>query len=246
MKYMGSKARIAKHILPIILKDRKPDQWYVEPFVGGANMIDKVDGNRLGADLNPHLISALKLIRDAPETIPNLITEEDYAIAKATQLSGLDGFIGFAMSFGGKWFGGYRRDKAGTRGCIENMQTQTRRSKAAAIKQSALIKGVDLVAAGYLSIILPPQSIIYCDPPYANTTKYKDDFDHEEFWQWCREKVMEGHQVFISEYNAPDDFVCVWQQELNVSVAKSGKHKKAVEKLFVHESQLGDPDDFKN
>ena len=32
MKYMGSKARFTKEILPIILKDRKPEQWYVEPF----------------------------------------------------------------------------------------------------------------------------------------------------------------------------------------------------------------------
>ena len=52
MKYMGSKARIAKYILPIILKDRKPDQWYVEPFVGGCNTIDKVEGLRLGSDAN--------------------------------------------------------------------------------------------------------------------------------------------------------------------------------------------------
>lgn len=59
MKYMGSKARIAKHILPIILKDRKEDQWYVEPFVGGANMIDKVDGNRIGSDLNKPLVACL-------------------------------------------------------------------------------------------------------------------------------------------------------------------------------------------
>ena len=29
MKYMGSKSRIAKYILPIILKDRKPAQCYV-------------------------------------------------------------------------------------------------------------------------------------------------------------------------------------------------------------------------
>lgn len=36
MKYMGSKNRIAKEILPIILRDRKPNQWYVEPFVGGG------------------------------------------------------------------------------------------------------------------------------------------------------------------------------------------------------------------
>lgn len=49
MKYMGSKARIAKHILPVMLAYRKDDdQLWVEPFVGGGNIIDKVGGNRLG------------------------------------------------------------------------------------------------------------------------------------------------------------------------------------------------------
>ena len=43
MKYMGSKNRIAKHLLPIILKDRKEGQWFVDTCVGGANLIDKVD-----------------------------------------------------------------------------------------------------------------------------------------------------------------------------------------------------------
>ena len=36
MKYQGSKRRIAKDILPIILRDRKNGQFYVEPFVGGV------------------------------------------------------------------------------------------------------------------------------------------------------------------------------------------------------------------
>lgn len=238
MKYMGSKNRIAKHLLPIILKDRKPNQWYVEPFVGGANMIDKVDGNRIGADFNSYLIEALKLIRDNPESIPDVITESEYKTAQNEKpLTGIVGFIGFAMSFGGKWFGGYRRDKAGTKGCVENMKTQTRRSKNSAINQSKSIQGVKLISSSYSELEIPASSIIYCDPPYANTTKYKDDFNHDEFWQWCRDKVKEGHQVFISEYSAPDDFICVWQQELNVSVAKDGKHKKAIEKLFVHKSQ---------
>ena len=76
MKYMGSKNRIAKHILPIILKDRKENQYYVEPFVGGANIIDKVGGNRIGADINPYLIEFFKglqnsrdLIFDIPKTL---------------------------------------------------------------------------------------------------------------------------------------------------------------------------------
>lgn len=57
MKYMGSKARIAKEILPIILKDRKPDQWFIDLFAGGMNLIDKVSGKRIANDLNPYLIA---------------------------------------------------------------------------------------------------------------------------------------------------------------------------------------------
>lgn len=30
MQYMGSKNKIAKHILPIMLAERNPDQWWVE------------------------------------------------------------------------------------------------------------------------------------------------------------------------------------------------------------------------
>ena len=41
MKYMGSKSRIAKHIVPIIQNyiNENNIEKYVEPFVGGANMI---------------------------------------------------------------------------------------------------------------------------------------------------------------------------------------------------------------
>ena len=232
MKYMGSKNRIAKHILPIMLAERKPDQWWVEPFVGGANMIDKVDGKRIGADSNEFLIKALRLIRDEPTAIPDLITEEDYQKAKDEMvLNGLTGFIGFAMSFGGKWFGGYRRDVAGTKGCIENMETQTRRSKQSAINQSKDLKGVKFINSDYRSLDLPPNSLIYCDPPYEGTTKYKDGFNHTDFWQWCREKATEGHIVFVSEYNAPSDFECLWQKELATTISKQ-EGKKDIEKLF--------------
>lgn len=44
MKYMGSKSRIAKDIVPIIQKciDDNNLETYIEPFVGGANIIDKI------------------------------------------------------------------------------------------------------------------------------------------------------------------------------------------------------------
>lgn len=244
MKYMGSKARIAKHILPIILKDRKKGQCYVEPFVGGANMIDKVDGWRIGADSNYWVIKALRLIQDG--SIPadeSEFSERDYnscishVRSKQPVMMGFcDGLVGYALiafSFGAKWCGGWSRGKTSAGENRDYVAEQYR----ASMKQRDKIKGIEFYNKNYDSLYIPSGSKIYCDPPYANTTKYKDDFDHETFWQWCREKVKEGNEVFISEYNAPDDFVCVWQKEIQ-SGLNTNTSKKGVEKLFVHESQL--------
>lgn len=237
MKYMGSKNRISKHILPIMLNiaEQRGITTWVEPFVGGGNMIDKVPDTyeKIGADINPYVIEALRLIRDNPQDIPDLVTEEDYQKAKEVKkINGLTGYIGFALSFGGKWFGGYRRDKAGTKGCIDNMQTQSRRAKQAAIKQSEALQEVILLNVPYDCLSIPDNSLIYCDPPYAGTTKYKDDFNHDLFWEWCRVKSKEGHTVFVSEYTAPSDFQVVWEKPLANTLSKN-KSYKPTEKLFL-------------
>lgn len=74
MIYMGSKNRIAKHILPIMLKEMQDKGYttWVEPFVGGGNMIDKVPDcyKRIGYDLNGHVIQAMIDIRDQPNNLP--------------------------------------------------------------------------------------------------------------------------------------------------------------------------------
>lgn len=104
MKYMVSKARHAKELLPIILKDRKPGQWYVEPFVGGANMIDKVDGNRIGNDFHPHLIAMWKAVAEG-WVPPEFVGEEEYArLQSFKNIDPVTGYVGFALSFGGKFF----------------------------------------------------------------------------------------------------------------------------------------------
>jgi len=126
----------------------------------------------------------------------------------------------------GKWFGGWRRDKIGKRDYVAEGYRNS-------VKQSARIQGVELMCCSYFDLVFPDKSIIYCDPPYQNTTGYKDKFDHEMFWVWCRAKAEQGHKVFISEYNAPDDWEFVWQKEIVSSLTKDTGSKKGVEKLFV-------------
>lgn len=234
MKYMGSKARIAKEILPIMLKNRKTNQFWVEPFVGGGNMIDKVDGNRIGSDINKYLIDALIAIRDDIELLPknnSEFTEEDYKQLKTSDNYKYKGYAGFAFSYSGKWLGGWCRDNLNKRDYVNEAYKN-------AVKQSPFLQGVNFVNNSYSDLIIPENSIIYCDPPYKDTTSYKtDSFDHDLFWNWVRQKNNENHTVFVSEYSAPDDFECVWQKEIVSSLTKNTGSKTGVEKLFTLNQQ---------
>ena len=235
---MGSKNRFAKELLPIILKDRKENQWYVELMVGGANLIDKVDGNRLGSDFNEYLIEMWLALTSG--WIPKQhYTKEEYIDIKNNKdkcPKYLVGYVGINCSYSGKWFGGYAgvtQTKAGVRDYQKEAFNNV-------TKQLKNLKDVIFKYGSYQNIVLPKESILYLDPPYKGTTKYKDDFNHSDFWQWCREKVKEGHKVFVSEYNAPEDFKCIWEKETKSSLSangKSGGNKLSTEKLFVYAIQ---------
>lgn len=238
---MGSKSRIARYILPIILRGRTEGQFYVEPFCGGCNMIDKVDGNRIAADANKYLIAMWQYLTSSDLSFPHYIDKNDYdecrAIYKArtttelNEVDGLIGWVGFMASFNGKFFNGYSgHDVKGRDYISENMRN--------VLRQLPALRGVEFIWTPYNTLEIPPQSIIYCDPPYRDTTAYSvKDFDHDDFFEWCRDKVREGHRVFISEYTAPEDFVCVWEKKVTTSLA-TYQSKKSTEKLFVHESQF--------
>jgi DNA adenine methylase len=231
MKYMGSKNAIAKEIIPIMETVRNGRTW-VEPFVGGANMIDKVDGKRIGNDLNHYLIAMWKALQNGWK-MPDFISETEYKDLQSNKDSRqpeLVAFVGFNTSFGGKWFGGYARGK-NNKGEQRNYTIEGKRN---ILKQLPKLSGVQFTSMPYWEMKIPDNSLIYCDPPYEGTTKYKDGFNHIQFWDWCRQKAKEGHIVFVSEYNAPNDFKCVWSKTLTCDLAKSDKDR--TEKLFTPNS----------
>lgn len=83
----------------------------------------------------------------------------------------------------------------------------------------------------YSDVAIPPGATVYCDPPYANTSGYIDDFDHERFYRWLRSMEF---PVFVSEYSMPDDFICFASID-KACTYSSSKTIKRVEKMFVHE-----------
>lgn len=227
MKYMGSKNRIAKQLIPFIEKEKQFDeQFYIEPFVGGANLIDKVKfKNKIGYDIHEYLIALLSAVRDGWEPPKNISKQEYYDIKQNPNNydKHLVGFVGFLCSFGGKWWGGYAECKTNRNYALEGKNNLK--------KQATNLKGIVFEHSDYQSIKIPPQSIIYCDPPYKNTTEYRDKFDHDKFYEWCRNKQKEGHIVFLSEYQAPDDFELVFEAKLQTTLCKNIKLDRS-EKLF--------------
>jgi len=231
MNYVGSKNRHAKDIISVMQKDIDICHKYVEPFVGGGNLFDKVNhDNKYGYDINKYVIALLKSVRDYGDWFRD-VTEEDYKHVRENKDSYSDaivGFVGFCCSYSGKFFGGFARGND-SKGIPRNYALESKRNLEKQI--SGLSKG-ELQVASYDTLSFGKGVVIYCDPPYKGTTKYKDGINYDEFYNWCRKQRERGAVVYVSEYNMPDDFDCVWGKGVNSSLTKNTGSKKNTERLF--------------
>jgi DNA adenine methylase len=227
MRYFGGKARIGKQIAEFLNDNLNENQTYWEPFIGGAWIMHRInpDANRIGSDLCMPLIQMYQQYQNGWEP-PKEVSEELYQIAKKGEVEPeLQAFIGFGCSFAGKWFGGYARDK--NRNFALNAYNSLN-------KKMNSMKNVTFIQGSYNKIDAPKNAIIYCDPPYTGTTGYDavGKFEFTLFWEWVRMQ-SKYNKVFISEYQAPNDFKTVL--EINTKTDVRGKNGKIdrIEKLFT-------------
>lgn len=235
MKYMGSKSRIAKHIVPIIQESIERDgrDSYIEPFVGGANVIDKITcKHRVGFDINEYLTALLQYVQIGG-VLPSEISRETYAEVRQSP-ERFDpwfvGCVGFLASYNGKFFGGYA-GKVNTKiGTVRDYYDEARRNL---MKQAEAFKGIGFVCMDYRRLDFR-DCAIYCDPPYVSTTGYSSgQFDHAEFWDTMR-RWSRNNTVFISEQTAPADFICVWEGQVT-RTQDNASRQTVTEKLFRYE-----------
>jgi len=87
---------------------------------------------------------------------------------------------------------------------------------------------------GGVPIITPmEETIIYCDPPYKGTEKYKEDVDHDVFYSWVNKTP---YTVFVSGYEAPLD--CVLEIETRSTFSSTNNSREVTEKLFINKGNL--------
>ena len=130
---------------------------------------------------------------------------------------------------------------------LESLQNLHRLERLVSLENLHSLERLTISKADYKDIFVSePTTVIYCDPPYINTSGYEDairesGFNHAEFYDWC--EAQKG-LVVLSEYTAPADrFTCVWSKEKIVLSAGAKYQIKKVERLFVvkgHEDDYWD------
>lgn len=212
---------------------------FIDPFCGGANIVDKINcKTRIASDYNEDLIALLKYVqRDNDLSIaPSDCNFEHYKDVRANKTTDkysqeYIALIGYCASYGGRYFdGGYGRDSKGGRS-IYNERLENIR------EQAPYLEGIIFSCCDYKYYLNQgiKNALFYLDPPYKGTKQYsKQQINYDEFYDFCRE-LSKDNVVVISEYNMPDDFECIWQKERKV-LQKSDRisGEKAVEKLFIH------------
>lgn len=279
MKYLGGKQRLGKHLAPffidiwesqdnIFIIDEKHKinipkfNGYLEPFCGSLGVfkhmskgISEIGGAKsiVAADYHPDLIQMWKEVQADTFVYPKSISEQEFNQAKNLKSpNAMKAFIGFGMSFGGRFFGAYSQKYLGNKKedfCAE-MNNSLKRTKP--MIQFPKVKFIQKDYTHWK----PNKKFIYCDPPYEynkypikyrTDVKYYDEFDNNAFWDVVRKWSKSGDNlVLVSEMNAPNDFVEIWNMEKYRSAAQSKKTRfknktttnntNKIEKIFVHNS----------
>lgn len=239
MQYMGGKFRISTELANLmnIYITNKP---FVSLFCGACNIESKINAaHKICNDKHEYLIAMWQALQNGYE-LPDSVSEKQYQYIKAHKNDdkALAGFVGFACSFAGKWFGGYAR---GFRN-INFAQT----GKNHTMECYKGLKNAEFLCMDYRDVPIPEGAVIYADPPYAKTTGYYcGAFDSDAFWEYMR-VLSKDHLVFISEQIAPDDFVAIWEKSYRREIRKSTGSFTVTEKLFVHKSRLSEIKSSKN
>ena len=253
MRYSGSKKRFMKDLLPILMKGTKKETLFIDAFGGGMNVVSQIPlKNKIAIELNSFIVSLWKELQmksNIDDVIPQELSEEEYYQLKQRYIDNdtkgiesLIGYVGSACSYGGAWWNGYAKFNPKKN---EDHIKEAYNGLKKHIKGFYNFEETSFINDSYLRIeeIIKERGceakdvVIYCDPPYASTKKYESDFNHIEFWEWCREMSKKGYKVYISEYNAPSDFKCIWKKEKKDGMgttSQGNKQKTKIEKLFKY------------
>lgn len=233
--YHGGKQRIGLRIakqIHSIHENKHKSIGYCEPFCGMLGVYQHIPDlfnqkmSYLAGDTNDSVIRMWKRAQKKWKP-PTTCTKDEYDRLKVSSSSALKGYIGHQYSFGGQYFMGYAPLYGKT---VDSSKASTK-----VVSIAKKLSTATFSTGSYTQYSNLSNFIIYCDPPYQNTSqRYKvmDGFDSEEFWDWCR-MMSKKNIIFVSCYIAPNDFteVASFSHKLT-GIIHSNADKNRTEKLY--------------
>lgn len=117
---------------------------------------------------------------------------------------------------------------------LERLQNLERLERVQGLEKVRNLERLEVIQGNYWEVEIEPDSVIYLDPPYANTNGYGEkhisDFDSGLMYEWIEAQSV---PVYISEYDMPRDrFDCIWETKVKSLISADGP-TEAVERMFV-------------
>ena len=203
----GGKWRIAPTICDHIESLRTSGQPYLEPFLGGGNVMWLVPdhGPRIGTDVDSRIINLWRALLSGdfaqpPVSLRQPISDDRYyELKKEMDLSDPETlYAGFCCSNRGRWFNGLKN--VGSGDSWANIQ-----------KQIPAMQSVQLDCVDYRQHD-PSGTVVFADPPYRgdkkNHKKYYPGlppFDSDEFWDTMAKWAERARRnvVLVTERTGP-------------------------------------------
>lgn len=234
MSYVGGKSKNSEFIITILNDPKYNDMDYLEPFMGYAHILRRIKNKSsyTASDNNENLVNLMEYVQKS-SSYPD-ITKDEYQVLKKNNDSCKirRAFAAFCYSYNGKEFGGFTEfSKEQKNGIIRNYPAERKRYYNTLFNNDTF-KQTNILLCDYDHHNVK-NTLIYCDPPYQKTTGYNNSgiFNSDIFWDTMR-KWSVNNTVYISEYNAPDDFICIAEHTKFSSLSGSGASSLRLEKLF--------------
>ena len=240
MKYQGGKSLTSERIRDVIKKhtnNLNGVQHWVEPFVGGNNFAHRIppEIKKFLSDINPYVVAVYEA-RMQGWRPPTHVTRDRYEELRQKAKEGITGslaymaevgFVGYCCSYGAKFFGGYASNAQG--------HNYAKSGTNSLVRKTRRMPNTIVQCCNYKDISVPPNSVVYLDPPYEGVTSYKDTpkFNSDVFWEWAAGVKSKEHNitVFVSEFDAPGNWTEIWS--LNRVVNIGDTRRTVTEKVFT-------------
>jgi len=115
---------------------------------------------------------------------------------------------------------------------LERLQQLEQLQRLERLQRLQRIDNLEFKCGSYHSVEIRENSVVYCDPPYANTAGYNGrGFDSAAFLDWASKS---RHPVFVSEYADLSGSLRLFAEIPKRNRLAAGGGKAGVERLFMN------------